>query len=67
MQFITFTVRLILEIYRRNDSKISNKTETVGINDRIKLWVAPQYACKTVPEGELSILGIDIADSSRGR
>ena len=28
LQFITFTVRLILEIYRRNDSKISNKTET---------------------------------------
>ena len=28
LQFITFTVRLILEIYRRNDSKISNKAET---------------------------------------
>ena len=41
MQFITFTVRLILEIYRRNDSKISNKTET-----GLPFYLAPSQQSK---------------------
>ena len=41
LQFITFTVRLILEIYRRNDSKISNKTET-----GLPFYLAPSQQSK---------------------